>query len=180
VLFPALRLGYLVVPDWAVDAFAHARASTGRHAPTLDQAVLAEVIAEGHFAHPIHDMRALYAERQKAFLESASASLSGLLTIRPSAAGMHVVGWLTPSIDDMLVSRRAAGAGIDVRPIRGHTLERTLPPGLLLGYTALRPQEAHDSLATLARVLISLARDSQSAAGEAATLPARYADRAGG
>ncbi len=153
VLFPSLRLGYLVVPEWAVDAFAHARASTGRHAPTLDQAVLAEFIAEGHFARHIRNMRVLYHERQHAFLASASSILDGLLDVRPSCAGMHLVGWLAPFLDDRQVSTRAAEAGIDVRPIRAHALDRDLPPGLLLGYTALGAQEAHDGLEALARVL---------------------------
>jgi GntR family transcriptional regulator/MocR family aminotransferase len=153
VLFPALRLGYLVVPSWSVDAFAHARASTGRHAPTLDQAVLAEFIAEGHFAHHLRAMRVLYHERQKAFLATVSSGLAGLIDVRPSAAGMHLVGWLAASLDDVLISRRAAEAGIDVRPISAHALGCAVPPGLLLGYTALRSQETQDGLATLARVL---------------------------
>jgi GntR family transcriptional regulator/MocR family aminotransferase len=64
VLFPALRLGYMVVPPDLVDAFMAARALSDRHCPVLDQAALADFIGDGHFARHIRRMRALYAERQ--------------------------------------------------------------------------------------------------------------------
>jgi GntR family transcriptional regulator/MocR family aminotransferase len=153
VLFPALRLGYLVVPGWAVEAISHARSSTGRHAPTLDQAVLAEFIAEGHFAHHIRAMRALYQERQAHFVAAVSAELAGLLTVRPSPAGMHLVGWLEASLDDMLISKHAAEVEIDVRAVGRHCLDVVLPPALLLGYTALQPEKSRDGMRSLAHVL---------------------------
>ena len=115
VLFPALRLGYLVVPEEAVDAFVHARALAGRHAPTLEQAVLAGFIAGGHFGRHIRAMRALYQERQAALVGAARAELEGLLEVAPSAAGMHLVGWLEPGTDDRAAAGRAAREGVEVR-----------------------------------------------------------------
>ena len=69
VLFPSLRLGYVVAPHALVDAFTSSRALYGRHAPGIDQAVLAEFIAEGHLARHIRRMRRLYAERQAYFVQ---------------------------------------------------------------------------------------------------------------
>lgn len=155
VLFPALRLGYLVVPPAAIDAFAQARALAGRHAPTLEQAVLADFIAEGHFARHIRAMRALYQERQAILVEAARAELAGVLDVAPSAAGMHLVGWLPPDDDDAAAAARAAREGVEVRPLSAHAMRPGLRPGLLLGYTALDAAEIRAGVAGLARALRS-------------------------
>ena len=72
VLFPALRLGYLVVPPDLTGAFTVARELVDRHPPTVEQAVLAEFIAAGHFGRHLRRMRALYAARQEALIEKKS------------------------------------------------------------------------------------------------------------
>jgi GntR family transcriptional regulator/MocR family aminotransferase len=135
VLFPALRLGYVVAPPDLVDALAAARALADRHAPTLDQAVLADFIAEGHFARHIRRMRGLYAERQAALVAAARA-LDGLLEVRPAEAGMHLMGWLPPGVDDDTAARAAAEHGVDALALSAHALERPARGGLLLGYAA--------------------------------------------
>lgn len=71
VMFPSLRLGYLVAPPELAAAFAAARTIVDRHAPTVEQAALADFIIEGHFARHIRRMRALYAERQALLVEAA-------------------------------------------------------------------------------------------------------------
>ena len=106
-LAPALRLGYLIVPDALVDAFRAARAVLDRHAPTLAQGVLADFIAEGHYARHVRRVRAVYAERQAALLAAAEAELAGLLTLTPDPAGLHLVGRLAPGLD----AEEAAAAG---------------------------------------------------------------------
>jgi len=83
VLFPALRLAYLVVPPGMVERFAAAQSVSMRHAPLLDQAALCDFITEGHFARHIRRMRELYAERLSVFLEASRSRLAGLLDIRP-------------------------------------------------------------------------------------------------
>jgi GntR family transcriptional regulator/MocR family aminotransferase len=154
VLFPALRLGYLVVPPAAVDAFVSSRALAGRHAPTLEQAVLAEFIAEGHFARHIRNMRMLYQERQAILVAAASGELSGLLDVPPSPAGMHLVGWLVDSTaSDQAASDWAAREGIEARALSTHALRAPMRPGLMLGYTALQDQEIRAGVSRLARAL---------------------------
>jgi GntR family transcriptional regulator/MocR family aminotransferase len=92
VLFPALCLGYVVVPPDLVDVFAAARSLASRHAPSIDQAVVTDFMTGGHFGRHIRRMRLLYAERQTALVEAASQQLSGLLEVRPSEACISSAG----------------------------------------------------------------------------------------
>jgi GntR family transcriptional regulator/MocR family aminotransferase len=91
VLFPALRLGYLVVLHDLIDAFLAARLFADIHPSWLEQMVLAEFMTKEHFARHIRRMRTLYAERQTALVETAR-QLSGMLDVRPAEAGMHFLG----------------------------------------------------------------------------------------
>ncbi len=109
VLFPALRLGYLVVPPELVDAFVAARALADRHSPSVTQAALADFIDGGHFARHVRRTRALYAERQAALVRAAQRTLGGLLEVAPAEAGMHLMGWLPVGVDDRVAARAALG-----------------------------------------------------------------------
>ena len=111
VLFPALRLGYLIVPPELIDSFTAARELVDRQSPSVEQAVLAAFIAEGHFARHVRRVRVLYAERQSALVEAAARELSGLLDVRSTEAGMHLVGWLPGSADDLAAPRRRGRRG---------------------------------------------------------------------
>jgi GntR family transcriptional regulator/MocR family aminotransferase len=91
VLFPALRLGYLVVPEEMVDVFAAAESVSTHHPPLLEQAVLCDFIVEGHFARHIRRMREIYAERLQVLLESAKAKLADSLEISNVEAGLQTV-----------------------------------------------------------------------------------------
>jgi GntR family transcriptional regulator/MocR family aminotransferase len=153
VLFPALRLAYLVVPTDLVEAFATMRLMVSRHPPLLEQHVLAAFIAEGHFARHIRRMRILYAHRQQVFVDVAQGELGGLLHVPPADAGMHLVGWLPEGVDDQAVSRRAAAQGIVAVPLSAYTLAAHCPPALVLGYTALNERAIHSSIRRLAGVL---------------------------
>lgn len=153
VLFPSLRLGYLVVPPAQVDAFIRMRALSDRQSPTIDQAVVAAFLREGHFARHIRRMRALYAERQAALVEAAPAILGNRLTIRSADAGLHVVGWLPPGVDDQAVAGAGAAAGIDAPAVTNYALAPLPQGGLILGYAALTPAQITEGLHRLAHVL---------------------------
>ncbi|HEU4324040.1 MAG TPA: PLP-dependent aminotransferase family protein [Roseiflexaceae bacterium] len=137
VLFPALRLGYLVVPPGLVDLFAAARALADRHAPTLEQATLAEFMAEGHFFQHLRRMRTRYALRQAALVEAVRAELGGLLAVEPAEGGMHLVGWLPPGTDDRRAAQQALLAGVEAPALSAYTGAPPDRPGVLLGYTAV-------------------------------------------
>jgi GntR family transcriptional regulator/MocR family aminotransferase len=153
VLFPALRLGYLIAPPALADAFIHARAAADAHAPALEQAALAEFMREGHFARHIRRMRALYAERQAILLDAAARDLAGLLDVRPDATGMHLLGWLPEGADDRAAAERAGAHGVRVLPLSWLRIEPSERGALLLGYTAADEREIRAGVRRLARAL---------------------------
>jgi GntR family transcriptional regulator/MocR family aminotransferase len=152
-IFPALRLGYLVVPANLIEVFAAARALTDLHSPSLEQAVLAEFIAERHFARHIRRMRGIYEERQQFLVEEVRKNLKGVLEVAPAEAGMHLIGWLPHGIDDRDVSRRAAQANLRISPLSAYCIDQKLRGGLLLGYTAFNERLIGQGVKKLARVL---------------------------
>ncbi len=137
LLFPSLRIGYLVVPPELVDAFIAARRFSDMHPPTLEQAALTDFIVDGHFGRHIRRMRTLYAERSAALVEGAAQTAGGMIRIVPPAAGMHVVGWLPDGFDAAEISRHAAALGIEARPLSLYCAEHTTRSGLVLGYGAV-------------------------------------------
>lgn len=153
VLFPGLRLGYLVVPPDLVDAFVAAREITDRHPPGVEQAVLADFIGEGHFSRHVRRMRALYAERRGALLEAAERELRGLLDVKPAEAGMHLVGFLPEGEDDREASRRAASRGVEAPPVSAFSLGPPEEGGLVLGYAAFDKPEIDEGAKALADAL---------------------------
>jgi GntR family transcriptional regulator/MocR family aminotransferase len=152
-IFPALRLGYLVVPANLIEVFAAARALTDLHSPSLEQAVLAEFIAERHFARHIRRMRGIYEERQQILVEEARKNLKGGLEVAPAEAGMHLIGWLPRGIDDRDVARRARAANLQIAPLSAYCLDQKLRGGLLLGYTAFNDRLIRQGVKKLARAL---------------------------
>ncbi|HEX8457034.1 MAG TPA: PLP-dependent aminotransferase family protein [Pyrinomonadaceae bacterium] len=152
-IFPALRLGYLVVPANLIEVFAAARALTDLHSPALDQAVLAEFIAERHYAKHVRRMRGIYEERQRILVEEVEKNLKGMLDAAPAEAGMHLMGWLPRGIDDRDVSRRAAEANLKIAPVSAYCIGQQLRGGLLLGYTAFNERQIKQGVKKLARVL---------------------------
>jgi GntR family transcriptional regulator/MocR family aminotransferase len=171
VLFPALRLGYLVVPPDLVDAFVAARALADRQPPSLTQAVLADFMGEGHFARHIRRTRALYAERQAALLEAAQERLGGCLALEPAEAGMHLLGRLPAGADDRAAAAAALAAGVEAAALsdfrvpdpRGSRRAGRAgdagpgPAGLVLGYAAWPPAEIRAGVGRLATALRGVA-----------------------
>jgi GntR family transcriptional regulator/MocR family aminotransferase len=155
VLFPALRLGYMVVPAGAVDAFAAARALADRHPPGPSQALVAEFLAEGHFARHIRRMRTLYAERQAALVSAARRECAGLLEVSPADAGMHLVAWLPKGSSDGEASRRAAAAGVIAPPLSAYYHAGVARPGLLLGYSSISRRKIYEGARRLAAAMIN-------------------------
>jgi GntR family transcriptional regulator/MocR family aminotransferase len=153
VLFPALRLAYLVVPPDLVEAFTSMRFFATRHLPVLEQVTLAAFITEGHFARHIRRMRALYAQRQTLLVEAARRELAGLLRVCPATAGMHVLGWLPRGRDDVQASQQAAAQGIYASPLSVYSLDARFPPALILGYTAVGEHAIQEGVRRLARAL---------------------------
>lgn len=153
VLSPALRIGYAVVPPGLADAFEDARALADRHPPVPEQAILAEFVAEGHFARHLRRMRRLYAERQQALVDAAEGVLDGLLEVRPSGAGLHLVGRLPDGANDAEVSGCLAAGGVEAPSLSAHRLSASGTPGLILGYAAFDEAAIRDGVERLAETL---------------------------
>jgi GntR family transcriptional regulator/MocR family aminotransferase len=153
VLFPALRLGYLVVPPDLVERVSAVQSIRTRHAPTLTQAVLCDFIAEGHFARHVRRMREVYAERRGALLDAARELLGGALAITGVEAGLQTAAWLTAGHDAMEVEALAAQRDVEVMAIRHYTDGRSRRQGLHLGFAAVDVPEIRRGVRELATVL---------------------------
>ena len=164
-LFPALRLGYMVVPRDLARAFHMGRTLADYLSPTVEQAVVADFLAEGHFARHVRRMRTLYGARQQALVEAAGRELAGLLRIEPAATGMHVVGWLREGIDDRAAFQAALDIGIETPPLSRYCQEVTLPPALLFGYSAITERTITAAVRRLRPVLQALAAKARTGAG---------------
>jgi GntR family transcriptional regulator/MocR family aminotransferase len=157
-LFPALRLGYLAVPPDLVDAFDRVQQLADFVSPTVEQAVVADFLSEGHFARHVRRMRALYQERQAALHDTLRRELSGLARADVHESGMHLVAWLDSDADDAAVSRAALDAKVEVPPLSLYCLERRLPPALLMGYAAVPAAQSGRAARLLRGVLERRAR----------------------
>src|SRR5690606_16249125 len=112
VLFPALRIGFIVAPDQLVQPLKAARAVSGRHGSAIDQEVLARFILDGQLGRHIRRMRRIYRERLEALRAACREYLDGFLTLEPAVSGLQLVGWLPEGTDDHAFSRKAEAAGI--------------------------------------------------------------------
>jgi GntR family transcriptional regulator/MocR family aminotransferase len=153
VMFPALRLGYLVVPHEMVDVFAAAQSVSTHHPPLLGQAVLCDFIREGHFARHIRRMREVYAERLGVLLKAARERLQGEVEISNVEAGLQTIGWLRGGIKAESVERAAAERNVEVRPLSRYAYGRAPRNGIVLGFAAVEPRELRRGVEELARVL---------------------------
>lgn len=153
MLFTSLRLGFVVLPERLMEAFAAARYVADRHSPTLEQAVLAEFILEGHFGHHIRHMRQIYAERCQVLVEAAARRLAGRLEVSLAASGMRTIGWLKTGEKDALVAGRARAAGLEVTALSQFTRRKRQPGGLVLGFGGSSPSELRRGVDVLASIL---------------------------
>jgi GntR family transcriptional regulator/MocR family aminotransferase len=152
-LFPSLRLGFLIVPPDLHEQMLAARRGTELHPPTLDQAVLADFMAEGHFARHLRRLRAAYSERLEALQDAAARFCGGTLRVRPARTGLHVVAELRGP-DAARVFDEAAARGVEVMPLAAYYLGRGKPVnGLVLGFGAVRPERLSGGMERLAAAI---------------------------
>jgi GntR family transcriptional regulator / MocR family aminotransferase len=153
VMFPGLRLGYVVVPFHLVDRFKAALSLTVRHAPLLEQLVLRDFITEGHFGRHLRRMREVYAERLSVLVEQARLRLAGLLEISGVEAGLQTAGWLRGGVDAESAATAARQRNVDVTPLGRYSQGRMARDGLQLGFAALDPKEIRRGVQDLALAL---------------------------
>jgi GntR family transcriptional regulator/MocR family aminotransferase len=148
-LFPSLRLGFAVVPPELVESFALARRTADRHSPVIDQAVLADFIAGGHFARHVRRMRTLYAERQRALVKIARRELGSLLRVDAAPAGMRLLGWLPRGVSDRRVAAEAARRGVSVVALSDLRMAPSDENALVLGFAPFTAAEMRRAVRAL-------------------------------
>ncbi|HUD32942.1 MAG TPA: PLP-dependent aminotransferase family protein, partial [Variovorax sp.] len=161
-LSPQMRLGYLVLPAALVGVFRQAKRLADRHAPSLDQRVLAALIDGGAYERHVRAARRANERRRAALLDAVARHLPGDARLAGTAAGLHAVLWL-PSLrsgDETRLAALARGMGLGVYPVSplfaapsGDAAAR--PCVLILGYASLTPDRIDDGVRLLAAALSS-------------------------
>ncbi len=158
ILFPSLRLGYVVVPEKLVDAYCGARMLIDRHAPVADQYVLASFMEEGHLDRHIRRMRSVYAEKRAVMITAIKQTIEPELAwLQPGDQGMHMVLWLNARFCDQQVVSRAIEAGISVRAVSPMFSPSLARPGLILGLGGFSDRQIITAVIKLGEVLRKLA-----------------------
>ncbi|HLI94576.1 MAG TPA: PLP-dependent aminotransferase family protein [Candidatus Baltobacteraceae bacterium] len=157
VLFPSLRLGYVVAPADLIARFEAVKSITSRHAQLFDQAVLCDFIAGGHFARHLRRMREIYAERLAALLKAVREHLAGVLEVPDIEAGLQTVAWLSPNVDANVVEQRSRAQGLHVTALSKFAIAPLSRDGIQLGFAAITPAQIRRGVHDLARVLDTLA-----------------------
>jgi len=148
-VFPALRLGFVIVPSDLQDRFLAARRTTDLHPPLLEQMALADFIAEGHYARHLRRMRTAYRERLEALTDAAEHVCAGLLRLRTVQAGLHAVADLD-GVDEERVYAEARQRGLEVAPLGMYFAGRPTANGLVLGFASTRPDVIRRGMEKLA------------------------------
>jgi GntR family transcriptional regulator/MocR family aminotransferase len=156
VMFPALRLGYLVAPPALVGPMLATRRVMDIHLPIVDQMALADFLSDGHYARHLRRMIGHYRRRRDCLHRELVRTLGGLLEVTVPQAGLELVGWLPPGADDRRAAALAEAAGITVVAISVHSLEPLPRGGLLFGFAGMAEAEIRRGVSTLAEALTSL------------------------
>src|SRR6266571_5939999 len=153
ILYPSLRLGYIVAPEQLIDSLVKIRSTIDQHSSAIDQASLARFINEGFFLSHIKRMRKLYAERREFFMKEFSKLLGDRFTLQIPEAGLNFVAWLRCETDFVRVARVCNDIGIKPSPLSFYCIEAKLKPAFVFGFAAWTPAQIRESLLRLASAL---------------------------
>ncbi|HEY7212371.1 MAG TPA: PLP-dependent aminotransferase family protein [Bryobacteraceae bacterium] len=153
LLFPSLRIGYVVLPPSLVDVFLAFRYRTEFHNLSADQAVLCDFISDGHLGRHLRRMRDLYAGRLAALIDGGTRYLKGLLEISDVRAGLYTAAFLKNRMTSWQAEKAAATRGIEAIALDRYTLKSADPKGLLLGFAAFDEAAIRAGLIKLAAAL---------------------------
>jgi len=153
ILYPSLRLGYLVAPEQLVEPMIKIRAVLDQHSPAIDQATLARFLTEGYFLSHIKRMRKLYSDRRAFFIEQFNQLLSDHFILQIPEAGLHFVAWLRRKTDLPLITRVCKEIGIRPSPLSSCFMKAELNPALTFGFAAWTRAQIREGLTKLALAL---------------------------
>ena len=153
ILYPSLRLGYVVASEQLIDTLVKIRSTMDQHSSAIDQATLARFITEGFFLRHVKRMRKLYAERREFFIKEFNRLLSDRFILQIPEAGLNFVAWLRSEADFARVVRVSADIGIKPSPLSFYCIEAKLKPAFVFGFGAWTPTQIRESLLRLASAL---------------------------
>ena len=152
-VFPALRIGYMIVPQSLTPAFTAAKWLSDRHSAMLEQQALAEFIATGLYERHLRRLRRKSAARRQALLQGIHEFLGDRVEVTGDSAGAHVVLWPRGRMSEEAVVARAASKSVGIYGISRYYLKRPLRTGIMLGYWRLNEQEIREGLFRLGEAL---------------------------
>lgn len=155
VLFPSLRLGYVVIPRDLVDHFIAARRLMDYGPPLFFQTVVADFIHDGHFARHLRRMRTLYHKRRIALVESIDSELGSMVKVLGSEAGMHLTVTLQNNTRDIEIAKRAAKQNLWIWPLSASYLESATSNGFILGFANTAETDIPPAVRKLRNLLTS-------------------------
>jgi len=155
VLFPSLRIGYVVVPRDLLGHFVAIRRATDLGSPSLTQEVLAEFIGEGHFERHIRRMRVLYKERRSVLVESLRRELDVAAEVTGAEAGLHLTLTLPGLESDYDIALRAASQNLWMWPLSSAYTGTAARNGLILGFGSTQAADIPAAVRKIRGVLLN-------------------------
>jgi GntR family transcriptional regulator/MocR family aminotransferase len=153
ILYPSLRLGYLLVPEQLVDSMLKIRSVMDQHSPAIDQATLARFINEGFFLSHVKRMRKLYSDRRDFFLEQFNRLLGDRFVLHDTEAGLHFVAWLRRGADFERIKQAGIEIGVKPVPLSRFCIKAKLAPAFVFGFAAWSRAQIKEGLTKLALAL---------------------------
>lgn len=153
ILYPSLRLGYILAPEYLVEPMIKIRAVMDQHSPAIDQATLARFLNEGYFLSHIKRMRKLYSDRRDFFVEHFEKLLGRHFTLQIPEAGLHFVAWLRRANDLPVMTEVCAQMGIRPSPLSSCFINGEQNPALTFGFAAWSRAQLREGLGKFAAAL---------------------------
>ena len=153
ILFPSLRLGYLVVPSPWIPLVSRAKWLCDRQSPLLEQYALTDCITEGHFERHIRRMRHLYNQRRQVLVNALQQYFGPRVTILGENAGIHLMARIETHLSDEQVIQAAARHGVGLISAQDHYLTTPKTGEFIFGYTQVNEAQIEQGIQTLAQIL---------------------------
>jgi GntR family transcriptional regulator/MocR family aminotransferase len=157
-LFPAMRLGFLVLPDDLAERIKPAIGLTGQFAPLVLQAALADFIEEGFFFVHLNKMRRLYGRRRDHFLWLLGEELGEWLDPIDGRTGIQIAAPFRTPMNDRAVVEAAAAANVNLAPLSLYFLDEPRQNGLLMGYAGVPESDMDRLFPVLREILVAISR----------------------
>ena len=163
MMYPSLRLGYLVVPPDLVDAFLYARIIMDQYTPRLEQLMLTDFMTQGYFTRHLRKMRKLYGERCRVLQMALAKYCADWVDVGDVSGGMHLVAWLKNGLDDKRVAAEAVKYNLRLSPLSSTYIgQAPARGGLMLGFTAMTLDEIETAVIKLAQLLSDITHNTHS------------------